>query len=269
MTKRSTLFAPIDDAPSCEPAAERIAVRWLPVEALRPNERNARVHSGEQVARIAQSIAAFGFNAPVLVDEKGGVLAGHGRVLAAKRLGLKEVPAIMLDHLGEAQRRAFMIADNRLAELAFWDEGRLRLELEELKNLDLDFAVDATGFTMDEIDLRIEGGRAPGGKRREPGASSPGESAVTRAGDTWTLGPQGLVCGDDPGAGAFPRWTPRSSAGKPRPGRPRAFIRAATALARSPRSAGNPAPDDIRGKLAPATPFRPARTREELRSRFA
>jgi hypothetical protein len=203
MTKRSKLFAPIDDAPSCEPAAERIAVRWLPVEALRPDERNARVHSHEQVARIAASIAAFGFNAPFIVDEEGGVLAGHGRVLAAKRLGLKEVPAIALDHLGEAQRRAFMIADNRLAELAFWDEGRLRLELEELKNLDLDFAVDATGFTMEEIDLRIEGGRAPGGKRREQRASSPSGSAVTRAGDTWTLGPHRLVCGDDPGAGAF------------------------------------------------------------------
>jgi len=115
----------------------------------------------------------------------------------------KEAPAITLDHLGEAQRRAFMIADNRLAELAFWDEGRLRLELEELKNLDLDFAVDATGFTMEEIDLRIEGRRAPARKRREPRAASPNGSAVTRAGDTWSPGPHRLVCGDDSAAAAF------------------------------------------------------------------
>ena len=203
MTKWSKTIASPDGVPHCERAAERIAVRWLPVEALRPDQRNARLHSGEQVARIAESIAAFGFNVPVLIDEKGGVLAGHGRVLAAKRLGLKEAPAIVLDHLGEAQRRAFMIADNRLAELAFWDEGRLRLELEELKNLDLDFAIDATGFTMDEIDLRIEGGGAPARKKREPRASSPNGSAVTRAGDTWSLGPHRLVCANDPGTATF------------------------------------------------------------------
>jgi len=122
-------------------AAARIAVRWLPVEALTPDPRNARVHSARQVARIADSIAAFGFNVPVLVDEKGGVLAGHGRVLAARRLGLAEVPTIALDHMTEAESRAFMIADNRLGELASWDDGRLGLELEELKNLDLDFVL--------------------------------------------------------------------------------------------------------------------------------
>jgi ParB-like nuclease family protein len=107
--------------------AARIAVRWLPVEALTPDPRNARVHSARQIARIADSIAAFGFNVPVLVDEKGGVLAGHGRVLAARRLGLKEVPTIALDHMTEAESRAFMIADNRLGELASWDDGRLGL----------------------------------------------------------------------------------------------------------------------------------------------
>ena len=111
-----------------QPAA-RFHVRWLPVDALTPDPRNARVHSERQVARIADSIAAFGFNVPVLVDGKGGVLAGHGRLLAARRLGLEEVPTITLDHLDEARRRAFMIADNRLAELASWDDGRLGLEL--------------------------------------------------------------------------------------------------------------------------------------------
>jgi|SRR5208337_3785431 len=126
----------------------------------KPDKRNARVHSAKQVARIADSILAFGFNVPVLVDEKGGILAGHGRVLAARRLGLEDVPTITLDHLDEAGRRAFVIADNRLGELASWDDARLGVELEELKTLDLDFALRATGFEMNEIDLRIEAAHA-------------------------------------------------------------------------------------------------------------
>ena len=178
-------------------------VRWLPVEALTPDPRNARVHSSRQVARIADSIAAFGFNVPVLIDEKGFVLAGHGRVLAARRLGLDEVPTIALDHMTEAESRAFKIADNRLAELASWDDGRLRLELEELKELDLDFALSATGFEMDEIDLRIgNAGQNPGDADDRVGRDRPSR-AVARAGDVWTLGPHRLVCGDDFDAVAF------------------------------------------------------------------
>ena len=142
--------------PGTEGAGERIAVRWLPVEALTPDKRNARIHSARQVARIADSIAAFGFNVPILVDEKRGVLAGHGRLLAAKRLGLREAPTITLGHLNEARRRAFVIADNRLGELASWDQARLGAELKELKSLDLDFGIELTGFEMSEIDLRIE-----------------------------------------------------------------------------------------------------------------
>jgi ParB-like chromosome segregation protein Spo0J len=109
--------------------AGRIAVRWLPIEALTPDPRNARIHSARQVARIADSIAAFGFNVPILVDGRGGVLAGHGRLLAARRLRLKEVPTLTLDHLDEAQRRAFMIADNRLGELASGTTGGLASSL--------------------------------------------------------------------------------------------------------------------------------------------
>ena len=149
----------------------RILIRWLPVEALKPDSRNVRLHSERQVARIADSIAAFGFNVPVLVDGGGGVLAGHGRVLAAMRLGLKEVPTITLDHLNEAERRAFMIADNRLGELASWDETRLGFELQELKTLDLDFALSATGFELSEIDLRIGSGDAEGDPMDRDGLS--------------------------------------------------------------------------------------------------
>ncbi len=140
----------------------RIAVRWLPVEDLKPDPRNARIHSERQVARIADSIAAFGFNVPVLVDREGQVVAGHARLLAARRLGLKEVPTITLDHLDEAGRRAFMLADNRLGELASWDRPRLALELSELESLDLDFALSTTGFELGEIDLRIGEARRRG-----------------------------------------------------------------------------------------------------------
>jgi ParB-like chromosome segregation protein Spo0J len=143
-----------------DPATAPLAVRWLPLDTLEPDPKNARVHSDRQVARIADSIAAFGFNVPVLVDGKGGVLAGHGRLLAARRLGLKEVPTIALGHLGEAERRAFMLADNRLAELASWGGVRLGLELEGLKSRDLGFALSATGFELSEIDLRIPSPRS-------------------------------------------------------------------------------------------------------------
>jgi hypothetical protein len=202
--------------PPGRPAA-RIEVRWLPLEALRPDGGNARVHTLRQVVRIADSIAAFGFNVPVLIDGSGGVLAGHGRVLAARRLGLKEVPTITLDHLNEAQRRAFMIADNRLGELAAWDETRLGLELKGLKIFDLDFALSATGFELGDIELRIgsvdavdspsKDGR-PSGLPMDRVGRPPGEARLhgvpaARAGDAWALGPHRLVCGDDSDPAAF------------------------------------------------------------------
>jgi hypothetical protein len=180
--------------------AARISVRWLPVESLTPDPENARVHDRRQIARIADSIAAFGFNVPILIGGNGAVLAGHGRVLAARRLGLSEVPTIALDHLSEAERRAFMIADNRLAELASWDDRRLGVELKALKSLDLDFSIEATGFELDEIELKIDpriksgGSRAPG---KRPAAASPKASPVAQPGDEWTLGPHRLRCGND------------------------------------------------------------------------
>jgi hypothetical protein len=183
-----------------ERRAARISVRWLPVESLTPDPENARVHGPRQIARIADSIAAFGFNVPVLIDGKGAVLAGHGRVLAARRLGLSEVPTIALEHLSQAERRAFMIADNRLAELASWDDRRLGVELEALKSLDLDFSIEATGFELEEIELKIDpriksgGSRAPG---KRPAAASPKASPVAQPGDEWALGPHRLRCGND------------------------------------------------------------------------
>jgi hypothetical protein len=117
----------------------------IPVEALIPYARNARKHSDEQIAQLAASIREFGFNNPVLVDKENGIIAGHGRVLAARKLGLESVPCLRLDHLTETQRRAYILADNRLAELGGgWDDEMLGVELADLREADFD--LDLTGF---------------------------------------------------------------------------------------------------------------------------
>ena len=134
--------------------AERME-HWA-LDRLVPFARNPRTHSDAQVAQIAGSIAAFGFNAPILVDSNAGVIAGHGRVLAARQLGLEEVPVIVLDHLSEIQKRAYVIADNRLAELAGWDDDLLRQQLAELRDADID--LETVGFGDDEL-------RTPRGSR--------------------------------------------------------------------------------------------------------
>lgn len=125
-------------------------IETLPTAALTPYARNARTHSPEQVAQIAASIREFGFTNPVLIDADGGIIAGHGRVMAANRLGLADVPCIRLAHLSDAQRRAYVIADNQLALNAGWDEAHLAVEIGELKALDFD--LDLTGLGMEEID---------------------------------------------------------------------------------------------------------------------
>ncbi|MDO8432460.1 MAG: ParB/Srx family N-terminal domain-containing protein [Candidatus Binatus sp.] len=137
--------------------ADRISIVYQPITALQLDPRNPRAHSPKQVRQIARSIEAFGFNVPVLIDGNRKVIAGHGRVLACKLMGWSEVPTISLEHLSEAQARAFMIADNRLTENSVWDDQLLAEQLKELSVLDLDFNLEATGFEMGEIDLRIEG----------------------------------------------------------------------------------------------------------------
>lgn len=123
----------------------------IKIESLIPYVNNARTHSDAQVAQIAGSIKEFGFNNPVLIDEESGIIAGHGRVLAARKLNLNTVPCIKLNHLSPAQRKAYILADNKLALNAGWDNDILRLELADLKELDID--TDLTGFTLDEIGL--------------------------------------------------------------------------------------------------------------------
>src|SRR5712691_12336806 len=121
---------------------------WL-IDKLIPFARNPRTHSDAQVAQIAASIAAFGFNNPILVDTKAGLIAGHGRLLAARKLQLKEVPVIVLDHLSESQKRAYIIADNQLALNAGWDDEMLRIELAALQEEDFD--LDLIGFDAHEL----------------------------------------------------------------------------------------------------------------------
>ena len=167
----------------------------LPVSALVPYARNSRTHSDEQVAQIAASMREFGFTNPVLVDEAGGIIAGHGRVMAAKALGLVEVPCIRLAHLSEAQKRAYVIADNKLALNAGWDEAMLRLELEDLQAADFD--LDLLGFNADELGALLT--------EPEPeteGLTDPDEAPdlparpVTVEGDVWLLGKHRVMCGD-------------------------------------------------------------------------
>lgn len=172
---------------------KKLKVEHLPVDRLIPYARNSRTHSPEQVAQIAASIREFGFTNPVLIDAAGGIIAGHGRVLAALDMGLKQVPCIRLAHLTEAQKRAYVIADNKLALNAGWDLDALRGELVEL--LDAGFDLELTGFTLEEIgDLEPAGGTEG---RTDPDAAPEVQKApVSLAGDIWVLGDHRVMCGD-------------------------------------------------------------------------
>jgi ParB-like chromosome segregation protein Spo0J len=142
-----------------------LTIVWRRIEVLRRDSASPRSHSPEQVHRLALSIDALGFNVPILVDPTLRIIAGHGRLLAAQELGLREVPTILLDHLSPAKARAFMIADNRLAEGAAWNSGLLREQLTELSLAEPDLAIEATGFEREGIDLQLAGDRR-GARRR-------------------------------------------------------------------------------------------------------
>ena len=184
-------------ARSKELATLNLNVCYQNVEVLKPYAGNARTHSDKQIAQIAASIGKFGFNNPVLVDADNRIIAGHGRVEAAKRLGLTSVPTIRLDHMSDTERRAYVIADNRLAELAGWDREILKIELQGLDALNLDFDVEITGFDTAELDLllddRVEATKPDPADEIPPVASGP---AITRPGDLWLMGEHRLLCGD-------------------------------------------------------------------------
>jgi hypothetical protein len=178
-------------------AQGRVAIVYRRISELKIDPNNPRLHSPQQVRQIANSISTFGFNVPVLVDANLKVIAGHGRILACQLLGWTEVPTIRLEHLTEPQAKAFMIADNRLTEIAVWDDRILAEQLRELSVLDLDFDLEATGFAMGEIDLRIEGLKSGAEDEEDPAdalASVRVGPRVSRPGSLWLLGPHRVLC---------------------------------------------------------------------------
>lgn len=167
------------------------------IDALKPYGGNARTHSARQVRQIADSLTRFGFNNPVLISDEDEIIAGHGRVRAAKLLGLKEIPTLRLSHLSPAQRRAYRLADNKLALNAGWDTEMLAIEFQGL--IDEAFEAEATGFSLAEIDFILDEAREsdPNGPAEpEDIAPSYPKAIVTRAGDLWRLGRHRLFCGD-------------------------------------------------------------------------
>jgi DNA modification methylase len=188
-------------------------IAYAPVRELQAYPNNARVHSRKQIRQIAKSIEKFGFCNPVLIDDAKQIIAGHGRVEAAKLLGIDTVPTCTLSHLSEADKRAYILADNRLAEVAGWDKELLAIELQGLIELDVD--IELTGFEMAEIDVILDDAReahgAPTGPEDDVAQPAPGP-AVTQAGDLWALGKHRLLCGDARDQVAYARLLERAKA---------------------------------------------------------
>lgn len=181
-------------------AADKLSVVYRKTASLVPYARNARTHSESQISQIAGSIREFSFTNPVLIDPDGGIIAGHGRVLAAQRLGMDEVPTIELRGLTETQKRAYVLADNRLALNAGWDAELLALELQDL--MDSGYDVALTGFEDDEVAEFLRGATAGdgfgdgSGEVVEDEVPEPPKNPITKLGDAWTLGRHRLICGD-------------------------------------------------------------------------
>jgi DNA modification methylase len=180
-----------------------LTIERLPLDRVLPYERNARTHSETQVAQIAGSIAEFGFVNPVLIDQHGILIAGHGRMMAARKLGLTEVPVVRLEHLTDAQRRALTLADNRIAEAAGWDEKLLAEELARLS--DEDFKLDLLGFDDAELKdlLGDDAETVTAGNADADEVPDAPAKPVSRPGDVWTLGTHRLICGDAADSGVI------------------------------------------------------------------
>src|SRR6184192_3928674 len=175
-----------------------LSIVYQAVDSLKPRLTNPRTHSKKQIAQIANAIRLFGFTNPVLVDDANGIVAGHGRVKGAKAVGLVQVPTVRLSDMSEAEIRAYVIADNRLAENAGWDRALLGLELQYLTELEIGFDVTVTGFELPEIDILI-GELSLAANDNDPAdavvevAAGP---AISRLGDVWDIGNHRLICGD-------------------------------------------------------------------------
>jgi hypothetical protein len=172
-------------------------IETLPADTLKPYANNARSHTKRQISQIAKSIQKFGFCNPVLIDDQRQIIAGHGRVAAAKLIGIEQVPTVKLSHLTDVEKRAYILADNRLAEKAGWDREILAIELQTL--VSLNFEVELTGFETAEIDIILDeaaeaSSEATNGEDNIPVYST--GPAVTRLGDLWDLGSHRLLCAD-------------------------------------------------------------------------
>jgi DNA modification methylase len=168
-------------------------IEWQSVDKLIPYAKNARTHSDEQVAQIAGSIKEFGFNNPVLVDKDNSIIAGHGRLMAARKLGMDKVPVVQLGHMTEAQRKAYVLADNRIALNSGWDAGMLSLELQDLKD-DIDLSL--LGFDPDELDALLNPIEETEGLTDEDAVPDVPDEPKTKLGDIYILGNHRLMCGD-------------------------------------------------------------------------
>lgn len=172
-----------------------LKIQYLSVTELAPYAGNARSHSTEQIAQIAKSMRAFGFMNPILIDAKNTLIAGHGRLMAAKQLGLEQVPAVRIEHLSEAEQRAYMLADNKISDNAGWDNSLLKVELEYLMSADIDFEVDLTGFSTPELNLIMAPANDEALEPQIPDTPSL-DQTVSEIGDIWDLGRHRIACGD-------------------------------------------------------------------------
>jgi DNA modification methylase len=175
----------------------RLQIEYVPTAGLKSAKHSPRTHGARQINALAKSIGAFGFVTPVIADDSDVLIAGAARVEAAKKIGLPEIPVVRLEHLDENQKRALMIADNRLTDMSTWDEALLAENLQLLAEVNLDFDIEATGFTMGEIDLRIEAlGAETEGDPDDAELDESQAPAVNEIGDLWQLGRHRLLCGD-------------------------------------------------------------------------
>ena len=169
-------------------------IEQVTIDKLIPYAKNSRTHSDAQVAQIAASVKEFGFVNPVLIDEGGGIIAGHGRVMAARKLGIEEVPCIRLSHLSKNQKRAYVIADNKLALNAGWDDEMLKLEIKDLELAEFDISL--LGFADEELDKLMEDATVKEGLTDDDAVPKPPPDPVTVLGDVWVMGKHRLMCGD-------------------------------------------------------------------------
>jgi len=176
-------------------AVDQRQISFCAIGDLSPHPRNARKHSQAQIRAIAKSIDAFGFNAPVLIDKERRIIAGHGRVEAAKLLGLTQIPVVLLDHLTEAEAIAYMLADNKLTDLSTWDDNQVAIVLRDLSKIALEFDIEATGFEPPDIDFRIQSLDDAEAADKADDFELTGGTAVSAFGDLWILGVHRLCCG--------------------------------------------------------------------------